>query len=165
MEIVEIKNEYIERLRKTFPHVMKCSNIYSKHSRKYVGIILQIKKFSYYAPFSSPKNYDYDLKGLPKKSSPFVLRIIDHDINNKKIIGKIILNCMIPVPNKFIKHFDLKYIRDENYKNLLLSEFKWIQKNIGEITEAALKVYQTKNNKIVLPFRKIEKYIIKRYNL
>lgn len=83
MQIVKIKNEYINDLRRTFSHVMINKGEYNTRTRKYVGIILRIKKINYYAPFSSPKNYDYKDNGDPKDSSKFDVRMTDKD-NGKK---------------------------------------------------------------------------------
>ncbi len=162
MEIVEIKKEYIDELRKSFSHVMINKGEFSIHSRKYIGIILSIKKYNYYAPFSSPKFYDYYNCGIPKESSKYVIRMTELDGGYKKILGKIVLNCMIPVPQKYVVKFNINKIYDKQYRDLLISEYIWINKNKSLIKQYAKIVYKS-NDKIVLPFRKIEKYINKKY--
>jgi len=163
LEIVEIKNEYIERLRKTFSHVMKNTNEYSKHNRKYIGVVFEIRNFTYYAPFSSPKIYDYDSNNNPKQNTYFVIRMANSNNGKKELIGKILMNCMIPVPRKYVKRINIKYIKDKKYKELLATELEWVTRNPNQILQMAVQTYNAKNNNIVLPFKKIEKFVKKHY--
>ena len=75
MRIVQIKDEYIEILRKSFPIVLDNKRFHRKHTRKYIGIVFSINNFQYYAPFSSPKIKDYNNDGSIKKSNLFGIKM------------------------------------------------------------------------------------------
>lgn len=62
LKLYIVEDDYIQDLQTNIDvHVF--ANIDSKyvHSHKYLGIVLQINGFSYYAPISSPKESDYIL--------------------------------------------------------------------------------------------------------
>ena len=67
--------------------------------------------------------------------------------NSKEhLLGTIKLNNMIPVPSTEIINYNLNLEKDKKYKNLVINELRWIQKNTSKITKAAQNVYNIKMN-------------------
>lgn len=126
MQLVHVKNEYIEYLQKFSENVK-----YNKEEKRpYVGIVLKIGKNNYFAPLGSPKG-----KHLKMKSSIDFIKI-----ENGKL-GIINLNNMIPVPKGFIKNISLINY-DQKYKKLLLEQERWIIRNKKIITNKSEKLYK-----------------------
>ena len=67
MRIVQIDDDYIEKLREHFPSVMDEKISFRTHKRKYIGILFRINDLNYYAPLSSPKKNDFHQNGTIKK--------------------------------------------------------------------------------------------------
>ena len=65
IDIYEIKDNYVEYLRitKGFNKVYDPKILVRSHERKYIGIVLKINNYNYFAPFSSPKKSDYNMQG------------------------------------------------------------------------------------------------------
>lgn len=126
MKIVIIDSDYIKYLEK-FSNNVK-SNKNSK--RPYVGIILKINEFSYFAPLGSPKPKHEKMKEL-----------IDFIKMDEGRLGVINLNNMIPVPIKLIKAINFEKM-DNNYFRLIKKQERWIQKNKEIITKKSLNLYK-----------------------
>ena len=79
-----ISDRYIEYLEQSY------SNIYSNkvanrtHTRKYLGVVLQINDYLYYAPLSSPKESDYQVAGNDKVIKKSIVPIIRMVLKNKE---------------------------------------------------------------------------------
>lgn len=173
MRIVQIKDEYIEILRKSFPVVLDNKRFHRKHTRKYIGIVFSINNFQYYAPFSSPKIKDYNNDGSIKKSNLFSIRMLESGENGEKVLlGTIKLNNMIPIPSSYIEEYVIEDEEDEKYKNIVKSEFKWISEHINKIIKTSRRLYEFKrhelknknetNKKIyesIVPFIEVEKFL------
>ena len=143
------------------------------HTRKYLGVILQIGKFSYYAPFSSPKTLDYNKNGSIKKDSIFCLHMVKTKVDgSKELLGTIKLTKMIPVPLQYVSHYSFLNEKDVDYAALIFDEFKWINRNKLKIIKNARVLYNFKKNEqsmindenkkiydSILPFCEIEKYL------
>ena len=65
-KLYSVSDTYIEYLRKKYPNVYSNKLTTRVHTRKYVGIVIQIEKFNYYVPLSSPKESDYQKAGNEK---------------------------------------------------------------------------------------------------
>jgi len=120
-------NDYIEFLRMYDNKVL-----FNKDERRpYVGIVLQINNFNYFAPLTSPK---------PKHRS--MSNQIDFFKLDHGRLGAINFNNMIPVPDCGLIHFEIS-LEEENYKNLLYDQLNWM--NNGEnndiIKRKAYKLY------------------------
>ena len=131
IDVYEVKDSYIEYLRNTkgFNRVYDPKILVRTHARKYIGIILTINGFKYFAPFSSPKETDFNADGSVRKSILSILRMVKNNpkrIDSKELLGTITINNMIPVPDTEI----IKY--DAVYKNLVLDEMRWFEKMIME---------------------------------
>ncbi len=177
MKIVQIDDEYIDKLVAHFSHVMFSKRFHRSHTRKYVGVIFTINELNYYVPFSSPKNSDITSKGAIKADDLFCARMTEDDGNGgKKLLGTLRFNNMIPVPLIFVGGYSIESETDENYANILAAEWKWITKNQKYIHEKAKKIYTFKNEEskrrnivnggrydAVLPFKDIEEFVKDNY--
>lgn len=127
LTICYIKDEYIEYLQKFDDKVY-----YNKNStRPYLGIILEINDFKYYAPLSSPKLKHQGLRESIKYEK----------INDGKY-GLLNISNMIPVQDKLIMAFDINQIKDYKYKNILISQLRYLKANKNKIFKKALKLYK-----------------------
>lgn len=142
MRLVSISDGYIEFLREKCPNVMDNKYEERKHTRKYLGVILTIGEFNYFAPLSSPKPYDYKGDGSIRKSDLFCSRMVLNDGGVYKLYGKIMYKNMIPVLESVITIYSLDDETDEKYKALVQNELVWISLHIGEIKEKAAKIYR-----------------------
>ena len=147
------------------------------HTRKYVGIVLTMNGFNYYVPFSSPKQNDFTENGDIKADNMFIARMVENDDSgNKKLLGTLRFNNMIPIPMLFICGYSIDSEKDEKYRDIIASEWKWITKNQKYICEKAMKIYAFKANELlrrnafngkrydaILPFAEIENYIKNKY--
>lgn len=173
VEIIDVNDDYIEWLQKTFPSVLDAKRFYRAHKRKYVGVVFQIFDYSYFAPFSSPKVKDFKKDGTIKKDSIFVLHMTkDSTYGEKQLLGTIKLMNMIPVPEQCVETYLIEDEGDEQYKQLVADELKWIQKNQTKILSKARALYYFKKNEFknkneqnklvyesILPFELIEYHL------
>ncbi len=170
MKIVKINDIYIDQLRRIFPHIMFNKNNGGLYGRKYIGVLFKINNLNYYAPLSSPKYNDF----IDKNNCEHIIKIYQFKHNRKRIIGKIMLNCMIPVPKKFVETLTISEISNFKYKDLLINEINFINRNQKYIINKAKQLYFIKNErnisnkkliKLLLPYKEIENYILKHYKI
>lgn len=173
MKIVQIEDSYIHKLTNQFSHVMLSKRFHRTHTRKYIGVVFSIGKYSYYVPFSSPKPNDYTRDGNIRTDDLFVARMSESDGNGgKKLLGTLKFNNMIPVPMMYVSGYSIEKEQDEKYKDIILSELKWVNKNQEYICNKAKKIYDFKSKEAVnknifnekryaavLPFEDIEKFL------
>ena len=128
-----INKDYIKFLSHFESHVS-----YNKdevgHSRPYLGIVLRINDYNYFAPLYSYKEH---YKKYKNNSTFFFV----YDRKNKPL--SIIKFCaMIPVPLKTKVIKLLAYnIQDNKYKDLISAEYRYINSNKEEIYKRANKMY------------------------
>ncbi len=68
MRLYSISDEYINYLRKKFPKVYSNKEDSRVHTRKYLGVVIEINTHKYYIPLSSPKDkHDYIIVDNHKK--------------------------------------------------------------------------------------------------
>lgn len=134
IELCIVDPNYCNYLRKTDPNV--AYNMNQKSNRPFVGILLEIGKYKYYAPLSSPK---------PKHLT------MSNQIDFIKIkggkLGAINLNNIIPVPTECITVLDLSKSYNEtkpetDYRYLLINQREWCRKNEDSIAKATKNLYQ-----------------------
>lgn len=129
LKFYTVSENYIEYLSKFDSHV----SWNKKQKRPYIGIILKIEQFLYYAPLYSYKdNYD------KYKDNPSFIRVNDRKGRHISIIR---FSEMIPVPKDYIQLLDFNS-RGEKYKNLLQAENDFINDNKDIIYEKAKKIYK-----------------------
>ena len=135
MKLYTINEEYINFL-KIFSENVK----YNKNeSRPYVGIVLKINEYNYFAPLGSPKPKHITMK----EALDFVK--IDYGT-----LGVINLNNMIPVPLEKINKIDFSKF-DKKYQELLKDQARWIYENTKKINKKSCNLYRlitTKENTI-----------------
>ena len=149
LNLYSISDEYVEYLRKFDNRVYDNKEDYRVHTRKYLGVVLSINSFNYYIPFSSPKDTDYydTEKRKIRKSVIPIIRMTEKDKDgNSKLYGTLRISNMIPVPITEITPYFVKDEQDINYKNLILSELRFIKKNTELIVKNANVLYKQKEN-------------------
>lgn len=85
-----ISDEYISFLRKKYPRIYLNKEDVRTHTRKYLGVVLEIAGHNFYIPLSSPKKHDYmDVDGekIIRKDSLIVLRIVSMKDGKKVLKG------------------------------------------------------------------------------
>lgn len=130
-------SNYCDFLRKTDPCVPYTKD--EKRKRPFIGIVVKINGFNYYAPLSSPK-----------KKHRTMMEQIDFIKIKNGTYGAININNMIPIHiscltpiDVVIKSSDDKSTRE--YKNLLINQLSWCngRKNAPEIKRKATALYKT----------------------
>jgi len=114
------------------------------HSRKYVGVVLEVSGRFYFAPLSSPKPRDYDSNGNIKQNTSLSIPMIVNGLSGKRLLGTIKLNDMIPVPMSEIVDYDLSKESDSAYADLVRDELRFINKHQEIIRKRARIIYQAK---------------------
>lgn len=137
IKIYEIKKDYIKYLSQYQQHLF-----HDEGTRKYIGIILEMKGFQYFAPLSS-------FKQKHKKMNERVdfIKIKDYAVIN--------INNMIPVPEGQYILVDINGTKDPQYKYLLQAESREINRQKNRIMKNAQIVYNHKlRNKDSTPLAK-----------
>ena len=148
MKIYEIDKEYINYLHSFENKVEKSTAEHYRFSRKYLGIVLTVNNFKYFAPLSSTKTHkDYFPNGEIRPSVVPLIRITKSNKDGSiSLLGKIQLNNMIPIFNdNLVKLYDLNKEEDIKYKNMVFNQINFINKNVKLIIKNANILY---NNKI-----------------
>ena len=129
LKIYEIDPKYILYLSKFQEHLFLSDG--DKSNRKYIGIILEINNYKYFAPLSSFKE-----KHKKMKENVDLIKIRDYAVIN--------INNMVPVPNRAYKLVDINGVKDRNYRFLLQAENREINKQKNRILKNASIVYTHK---------------------
>jgi protein AbiQ len=116
LKLYKVDTDYINYLKNYQHHIW--DNEDKKNVRPYVGIILTLNNYKYYAPLSSPKPKHQ----LMTDRLDFIR--IDHKNELKCVIN---LNNMIPVDDSNIALIDIDN-EDEPYRSLLITEIIQIRK-------------------------------------
>lgn len=124
---------YCNFLRETDPCVPYTME--QKSARPFVGIVLNVNGFQYYAPLTSPKP-----KHLQMKNQIDFLKV------NQGTWGAINFNNMIPVTEECVEKVDMKIMPDDSkaerdYKNLLSNQLSWCNSNRDVILNQANKLH------------------------
>ena len=131
LKLYEINASYITYLSAYAPRLFQNKKSGQKNERKYIGIVLQINGFDYFAPLSSFK----DKHRLMKEGLDFI-KIKDYAVIN--------LNNMFPVPLSETEYVDIRSERDPHYRALLLAEYRYIKSIQEKIWKNAQNVYKIK---------------------
>ncbi len=129
LKIYEVDSYYIKYLTGFQDHLFFSDG--DKAGRKYIGIILEIKGFKYFAPLSSfkPKHKKMD-EGVD------FIKIKDYAVIN--------INNMIPVPDGEYVLVDVNGTKDPHYRFLLQAESREINRQRNRIIKNASIVYKHK---------------------
>ena len=131
LNIYEIDPDYIRYLSSFEEHLFRNKKISQNFNRKYVGIVLSINGFDYFAPLSSFKEKHKRLS----ETLDFI------KIGQYAVIN---LNNMFPAPTKLCQRINFNEIKDLNYKNLLRNEYRIIRQKADLILNNANEVYHHK---------------------
>jgi len=116
LKLYKINTNYINYLKKFQRHIWE--NKENHKTRPYVGIVLEINNYKYYAPLSSPKSKHISMK----ERLDFIK--INHKNELKCVIN---LNNIIPINDSDITLIDIDN-EEEQYSNLLKVEIQEIRK-------------------------------------
>jgi len=148
LRIYRVNTDYCRYLRNFDARVP--FNDEDKEKRPFVGIVLSISGFDYFAPLSSPK-----AKFVGMKNSIDLLKI------NGGEYGVINFNNMLPVIACELNQVDMKIsdldsADERSYKMLLRAQIDWCNANNDKIYKRALRVYS------VITSGKADKFLAKR---
>ncbi len=144
MFLCTITDNYIRYLSQTDSRVLSNHENNRTYIRPHVGIIIQNNGIDYFVPLSSKHSKDYDQNGKIKSNT----MTIKYLVNNHQLLGKLLLNNMIPVPPSECILIDLnksgKSSDEIKYIDLLNNELKMIRSMKKEIIRDCQKVYRLK---------------------
>jgi protein AbiQ len=155
LRLYRINSKYINYLRS----VDKKVQFNKQAKRPYVGIVLYVGEYRYFAPLESPKDNHKNIK-----SGKHLVKI---DNGNLGLIG---FNNMIPINDLALIEFDINAETDVKYAELLKRQVTWLNKNKATIYDHANKTYYSvanNTNKFLVSiscnFKNLEK-ASKKYN-
>lgn len=131
INLYEIDSQYIQYLSNFEQHLFHNAKITQSFSRKYIGIILKINGFDYFAPLSSFK----DKHKCLTETKDF-MKIGMYSVIN--------LNNMFPAPLTLCKQVIITDVKDIHYKNLLQAEYRIIRQRTEQIFQNSKYVYEHK---------------------
>lgn len=147
LRLCSVSDEYIAYLCSIDKKVYSNKEDDRTHTRKYLGVALNINEFTYYIPLSSPKNTDYEFKDGKKsvrKSIVPIVRIIYGSGERKKLMGTLRISNMIPVPESELIPYEVEKETDKRYKDVIFKEMIYIRRNEETIRKYASMIYDKK---------------------
>ena len=152
LNLYSVSDKYIKYLRQFDNKIYDNKEENRIHKRKYVGVVLTIKEFNYYIPLSSPKKSDYiDYENkIIRRDTKTIIRI--HDKNH--LYGTLRISNMIPVPITELEPYIISNESDLKYKDVILSELRYINANSNKILKYAKTVYNQKNKNMDIDYIK-----------
>ena len=150
LKIYSISDEYINFLRSDsrLKFVSDPKENTRKHTRKYLGVVMEHRGLHYYIPLSSPKKSDYiKLSDGTKQIRKSILPIIRITAPNNKsgkveLRGTLKICNMIPVPDTELIPYSITAEKDECYRQILKKEYTFITKNSRMIRKYAEQLYK-----------------------
>ncbi|MDD5955864.1 MAG: type III toxin-antitoxin system ToxN/AbiQ family toxin, partial [Lachnospiraceae bacterium] len=145
LKLYAVSDEYIRYLRvdNQIIHVFDNKEGHRTHDRKYVGVVISINDYQYFAPLSSPKNSDYINEQI-RPSNKSIMRMTKNESGNPVLLGTLKLLNMIPVPASELVLYDVDSETDDKYKSLIEDEIRWIEHNDTRILQNAKIIYNLK---------------------
>ncbi len=152
LNLYSVSDEYIEYLRNFEHKIYDNKENIRRHERKYLGIVLMVNEFNYYIPMSSPKKSDYSDfdKKIIKKDTKTIIRIQE----GGRLYGTLRISNMIPVPITELEPYILSNETDLKYKEIIIGELRYINKNNIKIMKYAKTVYEQKVKNIDIGYIK-----------
>lgn len=144
LKIYTVSDDYIEYIKKYDKNILFGRGEGYATSRKYVGVVLSMNDFQYFAPLSSPKDSDYFYKHGERLIRRSIIPIVRLIKGKNNLLGKIRLSNMIPVPSNCLTLYDIDNEPDIKYKSLLRDEIICIRKNRDTILKNAKILYNQK---------------------
>ena len=146
IRLYTVKREYIDYLSQFDNNIMHSDGENYKSERKYIGIVLSIGEYNYFAPLSSPKDSDYFYKNGKKHIRKSIVPIIRLITQEGILLSKVKLCSMIPVPSDCLTLYDYDNERDIKYKTLIAKEIICLRKQKDLIFKNAQILYNQKIN-------------------
>lgn len=147
-KLYSVSDRYISYLREKFPNAYSNKEDSRIHTRKYLGVVLQVGEYHYYIPMSSPKQTDYQIAGdsmVIKKSIVPIMRVVVKNTKGEwELKATLRLSHMIPVPASELELYALDDEPDEAYIDLVRNEMFFIRKNKDKISANAQLIYKQK---------------------
>lgn len=131
LNFYEVDTKYLEYLKNYGDS--KVPNYDYKNTKFYVGIILEINGFKYFAPVSSFNE---------KQRTNFLIKVKDRDSEELVIVSSVRLSFMIPVDDTVIKRFSINNYWNFKSRSLIRKELSWCRENAEPIKKLAQKVYK-----------------------
>lgn len=131
LKLYEINSDYISYLSQYAPHLFLNKQQNQTNERKYIGVILTVNNFQYFAPLSSFKP-----KHIKMHNSVDFIKIKDYAVIN--------INNMFPVPIGQYSYVDIRSETNPSYKALLQAEYRSIKVQQKRIRKNAAITYQHK---------------------
>ena len=152
LNLYSVSDKYIKYLRQFDNKIYDNKEENRNHERKYLGIVLTVNEFNYYIPMSSPKESDYiDFeKKIIRKDTKTIMRIHDKG----RLYGTLRISNMIPVPITELEPYIISNEKDFKYKEVILGELRYINKNSNKIVKYAKTVYKQKIKNIDINYIK-----------
>jgi protein AbiQ len=152
LRICNVKTEYVDFLRRFDDRVSVSDKKDGSRLRAYVGVVLDIGRFKYFAPLSSPKS----------KFSRMKNTLDFMKIENPELLGVIDINNMMPVCGKLLTALEHRIDKSKDdkktieYKTLLRKELAWLNvpENMVKIQANAETVYKIRTGAITQPYPK-----------
>lgn len=141
LNLYHIDDKYITFLKNSGNNSVESNYAKADNQKPYIGVVFQVNNHNYFAPLSSPKE---KYKAM-SYSNPTLFKI--EKGSNKKLIGVVRLNNMIPVPDMALIRVDFAKVKDLEYKNLLESQYRIMQNNLSNIKDKAQSIYDLVVNK------------------
>ena len=129
LKFYTVNEDYIDYLSKFDSHV----SWNKEQKRPYIGIVLKVENYLYFAPL-----YSYKVGYDKYKDNPSFIRVEDRKGKNVSIIR---FAEMIPVPETAIQLLDFNS-RGDKYRDLLQAESDFINDNKATIYSKAKKIYK-----------------------
>ncbi|MBQ8402063.1 MAG: type III toxin-antitoxin system ToxN/AbiQ family toxin [Clostridia bacterium] len=131
IKLYEVDAAYIQYLYNIEPNMFRNRKAEQKNTRKYIGVVLYVNGYPYFAPLSSFKE-----KHKHMKDSIDFIKVKDYAVIN--------LNNMFPVPAGVYHYVDIAQEKDLQYKALLLAEYRYIKSIQEKIRKNAANLYKIK---------------------
>lgn len=131
IKLYEVNPAYIEYLSAYAPHLFHNKKPGQHNERKYIGVILQVNDTNYFAPLSS-----FKAKHKKMQEGLDFIKIGQYAVLN--------INNMFPVPTGLYTYVDISKEKDEQYKKLLMAEYRIIRKLQDRIKKNAAQIYKLK---------------------
>ncbi|MDE6853135.1 MAG: type III toxin-antitoxin system ToxN/AbiQ family toxin [Lachnospiraceae bacterium] len=131
MKFYEVDSRYIDYLLLFAPHLFRNKQAGQQNERKYIGVVLEVNGMKYFAPLSS-----YKPKHEKMKNGLDFIKVGNYAVIN--------INNMFPVPEKCYTYVDFNRERNQQYKKLLITEYRIILGLQDKIRKNAAEVYKQK---------------------
>ena len=131
IQLFEVSSKYINYLLPYASHLFHNKKPGQNNERKYIGIVLEVNGFKYFAPLSSYKpKHEKMSEGLD------FIKLGRYSVIN--------LNNMFPIPDGLYTYVDISREANPHYRSLLMAEYRIIRVKQDLIRKNASVLYKHK---------------------